>query len=131
LQALDELVRHILHTRQILEFLGYIQVSTKIYLDSSSSIDLCTMLKVTHKTSPINMRVNFIRECIDLSYITLIFVPTDLNVADVLTKPLAVDKFEKHSNRLTGGFGRIDVYTYIDTATITIATLSDLDQFQD
>jgi hypothetical protein len=131
LQALDELVRYILHTRQILEFLGYIQVTTKIYLDSSSSIDLCTMLKVTHKTSPINMRVNFIRECIDLSYITLIFVPTDLNVADVLTKPLALDKFEKHSNRLMRGFGGIDVCTYIDTATITIATLSDLDQFQD
>jgi hypothetical protein len=89
------------------------------------------MLKVTNKTSPINMRVNFIRECIDLSYITLIFDPTDLNVADVLTKPLAVDKFEKHSNRLMRGFGGIDVYTYIDTATTTIATLSDLDQFQD
>jgi hypothetical protein len=89
------------------------------------------MFKVTHKTAPINMRVNFIRECIHLQHITLIFIPSEHNVADVLTKPLAHDLFTKHSSKLMTGFGGIEIHTYIVTALITISYLSDLDELQD
>jgi len=37
----------------------------KIYVDNKSAIELCTVLKTTHKTSAINVRVNFIRQCIN------------------------------------------------------------------
>jgi hypothetical protein len=116
----------------VLEFLGEIQDSpTKIFIDSTSSIYLCTMLEVTHKTAPIKMRVNFIRECINLQHITLIFIPSERNVADVLTKSLAHDLFTKHSSKLMTGFGSIEIHTYIVTALITISCLSDLDELQD
>jgi hypothetical protein len=128
LQSLDETVRYILHTRQVLEFLGMNQDNpTRIYIDSTSAIDLCTMLKITHRTSPINMRVNFIRQCIHLLQITLVFIPSDYNVADILTKPLAHDKFSRHSRTLMTGFNGREVESYFDTATITISTLIDLD----
>jgi hypothetical protein len=116
----------------VLEFLGEIQDSpTKIFIDSTSSIDLCTILKVTQKTAPINMRVNFIRECIHLQHITLIFIPSEHNAADVLIKLLAHDLFANYSSKLMTGFGGIEIHTYIVTALITISCLSNLDELQD
>ncbi len=37
----------------------------KIFIYNESAIKLRTMLKITHKTSAINVRVNFIIECIN------------------------------------------------------------------
>jgi hypothetical protein len=50
------------------------------------------------------MRINFIRECINKRLIELIFVPTDENVADVLTKPLSDVPFNKHIDKIMNGF---------------------------
>jgi hypothetical protein len=51
------------------------------------------------------MKINFIRECINNRICEVVFVPTDLNVADTLTKPLAIEKFELFSNIILTGFG--------------------------
>jgi hypothetical protein len=66
LLSLYETTNFVLHCRQILEFLGFTQTTpTKIYCDSKSSIDLCSLLKITHKTCSFNMRINFIRHCLN------------------------------------------------------------------
>ena len=68
------------------------------------------------------MRIEFIRECINLRIIEVVFIPTDLNVADILTKPLAAKPFLQHRERLMTGFkGQKDnifskVMTYRDVA---------------
>ena len=91
LQALDEVVRRVIHLITILQFMR-IQMTepVKIFIDNKSAIELCTMLKITHKTSAINVRVNFIRECINKCVIELHFIQSDLNVADIMTKQLSV-----------------------------------------
>ena len=76
----------------------------KIFIDNKSAIELCTMLKSTHKTSAINVRVNFIRECINKRVIELHFIQSDLNVADIMTKQLSVQAHERHTYRLLNGF---------------------------
>jgi len=76
----------------------------KIFIDNKSAIELCTMLKITHKTSAINVRVNFIRECINKRVIELHFIQSDLNVADIMTKQLSVQAHERHTYRLLNGF---------------------------
>jgi hypothetical protein len=133
LQALDEVVRLVVHTHTVLDFLRYPQSATTIYLDSTSSIDLCSMLRVTHRTASINMRIHYIRQLLNLSIIRLVFVPTALNVADLLTKPLAYIRHNMHSSRLMTGFGGQEITSYIDSAvaTITIVTSLDLEQFSD
>ena len=54
------------------------------------------------------MRINFIREQINNNTITLVFIPTEKQVADVLTKPLSQEKFEKFSNIILSGFNNKD-----------------------
>jgi hypothetical protein len=46
------------------------------------------MLKQTHKARNINMRIQFIRECINNGLIVLLLIRSEDDVADVLTKPL-------------------------------------------
>jgi hypothetical protein len=79
---------------------------------------------MTHKTASINMRVNFIRQCLNNHDITLQFVPTALNVADTLTKHLATDLFQAHTSKLMEGFGMAGqvalVIDHIDTEDIEV-----------
>ena len=105
LQALDEVIRIVIHLITILQFMQ-IQMTepVKIFIDNKSAIELCTMLKITHKTSAINVRVNFIRECINKRVIELHFIQSDLNVADIMTKQLSVQAHERHTYRLLNGF---------------------------
>ena len=89
LKGADMLIREIIHIRNMLQFLGYnITTPTPVYIDNKSAITLCELLKSNHKTKHINMRINFIRECINSAIVSLYFVPTGMNVADILTKPL-------------------------------------------
>jgi hypothetical protein len=59
---------------------------------------------MTQKSKHIQMRINFIRECINNRIVEIVFVPSEFNVADVLTKPLADVLFNEHANKLLYGF---------------------------
>jgi len=105
LQALDEVIRITIHLITILRFMQVrVTEPVKIFIDNKSAIELCTMLKTTHKTSSINVRVNFIRECINKRVIELHFIQSNLNVADIMTKQLSVEAHERHTYRLLHGF---------------------------
>lgn len=119
--ALFEVVRLVEHTRQVLEFLGNKQSEpTKIYVDNTSAIDLCEALKITHKTSSVNVRVNTVKENIQRGVIALHFIPTHLNVADILTKPLAHELFIAHRKKLLRGFYGRSVYDTEHTAVLVL-----------
>jgi hypothetical protein len=108
IKAIDELSRQIVHVREILEFMGYIlQGACTIYVDNKSAIELCKTLRTTHKTKHINMRIHYIRELINHRIIQLVFIPTEFNVADVLTKPLGVKDHNRHCNTLMFGHGNV------------------------
>ena len=105
IKALDELIKVMIHIDNIRSFIGYKRTSPMtIYCDSKSSINLVSTLKSTTQTRHINMRINFIRQCINDRTIQVIFIPTDHNVADVLTKPLSRILFEIHRDKLLYGF---------------------------
>jgi hypothetical protein len=109
IQSIDHMVRLVLHFLEVLYFLGIYKRDAhepvKIFTDSASSIELCSVLKVNPKTSAMNMRVNFIRECLNRRVISLHFVPGKLNVADLLTKALGEELFLLHRTTLLRGFG--------------------------
>jgi hypothetical protein len=106
IKALDLLIIAIILTRHILEFLGYkLNEPTIIFMDNKSAIELCKTLKQNHKARNINMRIQFIRYCINERLIELVFIRSENNVADILTKPLGKRLFEKHSDKLLNGFG--------------------------
>jgi hypothetical protein len=105
IKALDELIKQIQMTRDMLDFLGFPVLNpTKVYMDNRSAITLCETLKTSSKTKHINVRINYIREVINQRVIELHFVSTDENVADILTKGLPYPVFVRHQQILLNGF---------------------------
>jgi hypothetical protein len=124
LLALYETVNLVVHCRQILDFIKHPQLeATRIYCDSQPSIQLCSLLKMTHKTSSINMRVHYIRQCLNSRLISLHFIPTALNIADVLTKPLPAELFDAHSSKLQQGFQDTDLEEYTQHTNLVLDSL--------
>jgi hypothetical protein len=110
LRAADIGIRALIHIQDILEFLGkYNGEPTVVYIDNKSAIELCKTLKSTQKTKHILVCINFIRECINRKRIELRFIPTDMNVADTLTKPLAREKFNRFNNYIMNGFDGVEI----------------------
>ena len=65
------------------------------------------------------MRLNFIHECIQNKTISLKYINTDLEVADVLTKLLPVSAHELHTQRLMKGhYGELPKSTDLNRRTM-------------
>ena len=123
IKAADMLIREIIHVRNMLQFLGYnIDKPTPVYIDNKSAITLCELLKTNHNTKHINLRINFIRECINSSIVALYFIPSDKNVADILTKPLQYKLYVQHRTILLTGHSGINPHNtqYVSYTTDNI-----------
>jgi hypothetical protein len=123
IKALDEIIRVVTHVDNVLDFLFSVELNQSepfiIYVDNQAAIELCKTLKTTHKTRHINMRINYIRQEINARRIVIQFVPTHLNVADVLTKPLADELYSQHTERLLTGFkGQVGIPRVNNITTI-------------
>jgi len=104
IKAIDMLCREVVVIRSLLEFLGCPQTeATRIYVDNKSAIELCRTLKTGNNVRHVNVRINYIRELINQRVIELIFVPTELNVADALTKALDRVHHDRHTTVLLEG----------------------------
>jgi len=105
IKALDATIRAVCHVRDVLKFLGYEQFQpTTVYVDNMSMMKLCGTLRSTANTRHINMRIHYLRECINNRQVEIKFAPTDKNVANILTKPLEKELLEKHASCLLTGF---------------------------
>jgi hypothetical protein len=109
IKALDELIRELLHIIDLVRFTaGEVELPIKLYCDNKSAAALFASLKTSSRVKHINMRINFIREMISTGIIAIHFVPTAYNVADILTKPLAVEQFEFLRGILMLGHGGVE-----------------------
>jgi len=131
IKALDVLIRIILFVIQMMVFIGCGPKPDEpvvVFCDNKSAVELCQTLKQKHNVRHINNRISFIREVINKRIIQLVFVPTEFNVADTLTKPLGPTLFNRHSETLLNGFGgklpfdaKIDGRTYEEVVNILAA----------
>lgn len=103
--AVELMVRLMELSRQLCKFLGYNMTEpSKIFVDNKSAIQLCETLKSTHITSSINMRRQYIREKINERQISLHFVPSKQNIADMMTKPVDTAQHEYQTDKTLTGF---------------------------
>jgi hypothetical protein len=70
------------------------------YVDNNSCIELAGKPKHREKAKHIDIRMNFIRDEIEMGKIELKKIGTHDNVADILTKPLGKAKHQQHTQRL-------------------------------
>ena len=79
---------------------------TVIYEDNQGAIDLSKNPKHHSRVKHIDIAYHFSRERVASNEIDVIYCPTDRMIADVMTKPLSKDKFERYRSLL----GVVDIH---------------------
>ena len=87
--AASAAVQEAMYTRSLLSSLGMEQIGvTKIYEDNQGCIALSENPVMHRRTKHIDIRYHFIRERVESGEVKLCYVPTEQQLADLLTKPL-------------------------------------------
>ncbi|GJT78901.1 hypothetical protein Tco_1045626 [Tanacetum coccineum] len=107
---------------QLLDY-GFNFMNTKIHIDNESTICIVKNPVYHSKTKHIEIRHHFIRDCYEKKLISVEKIHTDLNVADLLTKPFDGPRF----NYLVVS---IEINATIDTIRYTISEASIRDSLQ-
>jgi len=106
IKALDEAIRQVIWLRGFLEEIGFKQLKpTVIYTDSQSAQTLINSFQIGNNSAHMVMRINYLHEQVMNKNIELKYINTDEQVADILTKLLAVPKFLKFKKFLLKGHG--------------------------
>ena len=94
--ALTEAAKEVSFLMALLEELGVPQPNGADILEDNQGCIALARNPVNHaRTKHIDIRHHFIREAINKGKINLKYCPTKEMIADILTKPLARDQFEK------------------------------------
>jgi hypothetical protein len=106
IKALDELIRALTWIRGFLAELGYSQtgIPTPIYIDNEAALQIGNSYRLTEKISHMVMKLNYIHQEVNAGHVVLKYIDTNNNVADILTKALPGESFERHSHTLREGF---------------------------
>ncbi|XP_072400555.1 uncharacterized protein [Diabrotica undecimpunctata] len=90
--ALSSCVAESLFFSQMLEEIFKIMYSVHVYEDNKSYIKMASTLE-SKRTKHIDVRHHFIRDCLEKELITLQYVQSDQQQADIFTKSLSKSKF--------------------------------------
>ena len=110
LMALHESVQHLIYIASIYEELGYKQSNIPVYQDNKATIHLASSQQVNFKGKSkfISRKYFGVHQYVDDGSIKLVYVGTDKNVSDYLTKALFGNKFLRF---------RVDIMGSIDNIT--------------
>lgn len=88
--ALAETIREVKWLKELLKDFGIkIDQPIKVKSDNQSCIKLTSNEKFSNRTKHIDVRFHFAKDAIHKKQVELIYVSTENNLADMLTKPLA------------------------------------------
>jgi len=75
---------------------GFSQDTMVISCDNTSAINISKNPVQHSRTKHIDIRHHFLRDCVESEVVSLSFIPTENQLADILTKPLNGSKLESH-----------------------------------
>ena len=102
--ALSELCSEIIFVKQILEFVQVeVEYPIIVRVDNVGAMFLANNPVLRQRTKHISVRQHFIHEFVEDGIIKVIFVKSRNNDADIFTKNLSRELFEKHKNRIING----------------------------
>ncbi|KAI3713826.1 hypothetical protein L1987_72412 [Smallanthus sonchifolius] len=92
---------HCVWLKGLLEEISNEELGTiEIQCDNSSTIKLSKNPVLHRKTKHIDVRYHYLRDLVNEEIIKLLFCPTADQVADVMTKPVKLDSFEKMRKKM-------------------------------
>jgi hypothetical protein len=90
------LAREVEWTRHLLAELGEEQVAeTEMFIDNKGAIDFGVNEKVSSRTKHIDLRRHYLKDLVENKVVRMTYVRTEDQIADILTKPLPRERFEK------------------------------------
>ena len=102
--AISEICSEIIFIKNMLEFLEVkIEFPIVIRVDNIGAIYLAKNQVLSNRTKHIGVRYHFVREYIEDGIIKIVFVRSKENNADVFTKNLPKDLFNKHRETVMDG----------------------------
>jgi len=90
--ALASTAKELKYVRYLLMELGAEPRPTNLYCDNQSAITISKNGILTSKVKHIDIRHNFIKECINREILKVSFVSTTENLADLFTKPASKNR---------------------------------------
>jgi hypothetical protein len=100
--AMSEAAKEVIWALEVAKQFGYdTKEPVKLFTDSQSAIGMAKSEGFSNRSKHIDTKVYFIKDLVDKGRITLVYTPTNDNIADLLTKPLGSNKIE-HLRKLSG-----------------------------
>ena len=94
--AMSEACAEIMFIKQVMEFLGLeVRLPIIVRVDNVGAIYLGNNSS-THRTKHVDVRYHFVREFVEDGIIKIVFVKSEDNKADIFTKNITEELFEKH-----------------------------------
>ena len=99
--AVSDVCTEILFVKMILESLG-IKVKTPItvHCDNVGAIFLSYNAKISQRTKHIDTKYRFVGEYVEQGIVKIVFVKSENNIADIMTKNTSELTFKKHKEKL-------------------------------
>ena len=76
------------------------QVHCKVFEDNSGAIELATVHKTRPRTKHLNVKYHHFRHHVDSGEVMIASISSDEQQADLLTKPLSEELFERHRAKI-------------------------------
>ena len=97
----SELVKEILYVKQILEEMGfYVEIPIEVYIDNMGAIFMARNNLGNTATRHVNIRFHFVRELHADGLIIFIYVKSEDNEADIMTKNPTKEELVRHLSKL-------------------------------
>jgi hypothetical protein len=98
--CISDTSRQVSWIQSLLGEIGFNISEISICGDNQGALFLASNPTQEHRSKHIDIRYHYIRECVETKKIVLYYVPTDKQVADIMTKCLSHDKFTKFRSQL-------------------------------
>ena len=72
----------------------------KIFEDNSGALEMARTPKMRPRTKHLNVKYHFFREHVKSGIVSIHQIPTETQIADIFTKPLSQESFERHRQQL-------------------------------
>jgi hypothetical protein len=114
-RSIDRTVRQIIVYRQLLKEIGHEQINpTIIYTDSEATVNFFKHYRSSKKLKHIMKLVHMIRNAVNKRLVQLVFIKSEYNVADLLTKLTGLSTFIQLQTWMLFGYNEIELKSYVN-----------------